>query len=186
MKRGQSNFRRFLIMIGLIFLIAFPLIAQDPASPPPVLNLSGNFVFTGMAYDSASSPNIKSIVGIAMPIRSRWLSYSAIQISAVPGTAFKDLFKTSNLVTSIKTGPAYLVYQISPSIALWGLTDAGLAAGGPSPTSTSVPMSGSFAYGGFLDIVINKRWGIDPMIQHDWDAKTGWKILPTFIVRLKL
>jgi hypothetical protein len=163
-------------MIGIIGLLAWSAFAQEPTK----------YVFAGSSYDSTSTPGVKAVFGSAVPLADRVLMYTAVQISAVEGKPLKDLLQVSNLLFSFKVGPTYKIYQINKRISVWGIAQGGLAAGGATDARENVPMSGSFAYGGFLDIALTERIGINPMLQRDWDARTGWKLLPTLMIRYKL
>jgi hypothetical protein len=169
------KFRKFLIMIGLVFLLSATAMCED----------AGKYFFMGAGIDPESTPQAMGMGGIAVPMSPTTLWYTDYDISVLPGATLKTILDTSALQFSIRTGAAQRVYQVD-RYSLWGLFTAGIGAGPQGENTLGTSVRSSFAYGGFVDISLKKGFGLLAILQCEKNASVnGFRFIPRLAIRYK-
>jgi hypothetical protein len=161
-------------------LILFPFFAFHAQAQE-----SGRFAAVGLSTGSDETKSISGWGAIGFPISEKVISYTDIDISVVKNTTLQEVLKNQGLQYVVRTGLAYRVFDINKQFSVWGLGDAGLAAGGPVGMASPTPISGSFAGGGFL------RWSMGKVdalliLQVQKNAATGREFIPRIGIKVKL
>ena len=182
--------KRYLILICLFISMTVPLLAQSPTPDQPV-----KFVAAGLAFFQSATPALQGWGALAMPLSDKILSWTAYDVSALPGDKIisspgeclqlgggcgaPPRWTPPKISYTMRTGIAVHIYTITKGVNLFGLGGAGIAAGGSN-------VVGSFAGGGFLDFALGKGWGAVLILEVNKNAMTGSDFVPRVGIRKKL
>jgi hypothetical protein len=139
--KGQSRFRRFLVMIGLVFLMIAPLAAAEAPE---------NFAALGMSWNQYAVPQLSGNLLYAKKLGESTYSFNFVDMVSTSMVPFKT-------ATSITTGIGQRFLRIG-SVSVYGTTGVGILAGGEN-------VSYSWTSGGAVSIPIGKGFAILPNVR---------------------
>lgn len=163
--------RKTFLLLTLFLAMVWSAKAQNP-----------DFVFGGIGFNSANTPNIFGFGGATKAITEELMSYSDWDANPQAGTV---QFKLGNAVVpqfqfSARTGiAAKLPYTLIKGVSIWGFLSGGIASNGQTT-------GGSFGTGGFIDVAAGPSWGFIAILQAEKNAVTGTRFTPRFGVRYRL
>jgi hypothetical protein len=162
--------KRLSLILICLALISLTLWAQAPST---------KFIFSGLSFNQANSPQFQGFGGFAIPVSATVLSFTNYDVAALPGTPIPGKVTLPKLQYAITTGAAVHIYDLSSKVSLWGLGGAGIS-------TTGATTGGSFNGGGFLHFDLGKQWGALLIIQVDKSAPTGAEFTPRVGIRYEI
>jgi hypothetical protein len=175
-KKPNINNVGSLLILLLGFCLLCPLAQAQEAQ---------KFAAVGLSTGTDTTKSISGWGAIGVPLSEKVVSFTDMDISVVKNTTLQQALHNQGIQYVVRTGLAYRIYDINKKFSIWGLGDAGIAAGGPSGLENQTPISGSFAGGGFV------RWNmgkIDALmiLQVQKNAATGREFIPRIGIKVKL
>lgn len=170
--------RTILCFLLLVAIIAMPLVAQDEPD-------GKRFYAVGLTADTSQEQSLSGWAAIGIPITERIVSYTDTDVAVVKGATVRQLMNNEGLQYSLRTGFAYRLLDLSSWLSVWGLGDAGISAGGPEGMDDQIPVSGSFAGGGFVRASFKNKINALIILQVDKNAATGRRFIPRIGLQFK-
>lgn len=163
-------------------LLLFPMLTVVQAHAAD----AAKFGVLGIGAGSSDTEAIQGWGALGIGLSDRLISFSDMDVAIVKGTTFQQALNNDGLQYTVRTGAAFRIYDPFKWLSIWGLGDAGIAAGGVTGYDGQTVVSGSFAGGGFLHIKLNSVVGGLIILQVDKNATTGRKFIPRFGLKVKL
>jgi hypothetical protein len=171
--------KRFLILIFAILFFLPLVVAQDAPKP--------KFGVVGLSLDTTSEKSLAGWGAVGIGLTNDIISYTDFDVAVVRGTTLGQLLNSEGLQYTMRTGFAYrLPLGLPEKISVWGLGDAGIAAGGLAGAEDQTIVLGSFAGGGFVHYAISDKIGVLVILQVDKNSQTGRSFIPRAGVKIKL
>jgi hypothetical protein len=161
----------------LSIFLALPVFSQEPEKP--------TFGAVGISIDQTAEKSLAGWGALGIPVSDRVVSFTDFDVSVIRGTTWQQALKNEGVQYTIRTGFAFKLFSPLKGVSIWGLGDAGVAAGGPEGYTGQTVVSGSYAGGGFVHVG-NERVGGLLILQVDQNAATGRSFIPRIGVRVKL
>ena len=172
MTGGPKGTNPTIIGLLIVGLLIMPGIAQ--AQTP-----SAKFIFAGVSFNQANSPQFQGFGGFGIPVLASVLSFTYYDVGVIPVAQTPGKITLPKLQYAITTGIAMHVYDLSPKVSIWGLGGAGIS-------TTGDTTGGSFNGGGFLHVSFGKSWGALLILQVDKSAPTGAQFTPRIGIRYEI
>jgi hypothetical protein len=163
------------LMVLVFLLFTVDLFAQQQPEPKK------NFTLMGAGYSASASSKVFAVGGVAFELGANLLSYTSYNVTPMEENASGNQLFVAGvpLASTARTGLGYQIFQLGERVKLFGLADGGVVSDGNVVT-------GSYAYGGLIDITISEKFGVDFLLQADENNIRGREFNPVIAFRIGL